>query len=180
MIARRADRPAAISLGEGEAYDAENRVSTSCVRWTRRRMLQNTCGRSAAIDERTIRQGGYAVSPRIRNADRAGIRRDQDSRAENRRPASAIVIASHGPFTFYLHGHRPRLGAAVQAELMRATAEAREGSGPIRKSTPPTKLDSLRTHDGRAKARTTRQATPSSTTEASSRAGRMLRWLRAG
>jgi hypothetical protein len=66
MIARRADRPAAISLGEGEAYDAENRVSTSCVRWTRRRMLQNTCGRSAAIDERTTRQAGYAVSPRIR------------------------------------------------------------------------------------------------------------------
>ena len=29
-------------------------------------MLQNTCGRSAAIDERTTRQAGYAVSPRIR------------------------------------------------------------------------------------------------------------------
>ena len=34
MIAQRADRPAAITLDEGEAYDAEDLVSTSCVRWT--------------------------------------------------------------------------------------------------------------------------------------------------
>ena len=89
-------------------------------------VAQNTCGRSAAIDGRTTRHGQLCHQPTHSQADRAGIRQDQDSRAENRRPASATVIASHGPLPSTATA---RALVRLSKRMMRVTAEAREGAG---------------------------------------------------
>lgn len=66
MIESRADRPQAITLGADKAYDAEDFVNElRSVRVTPH-VAQNTNGRRSAIDRRTTRHGGYAVSQRIR------------------------------------------------------------------------------------------------------------------
>jgi len=110
-MARRADRPAAIAPGADKANDAEGFVNALRSMDVTPHVAQNTSGRSTAMDRRTIRHGDHAASPRIRNADRAGIQWDQTSRAEKRSPASVTAITSRGP-----SGHRPRFGAAVQAD----------------------------------------------------------------
>ncbi|MGX1350452.1 hypothetical protein AB7M49_004028 [Bradyrhizobium elkanii] len=43
-------------------------------------VAQNASGRSSAIDGRTTRRGGFAVSQRTRKRIRGGIRLDQDDR----------------------------------------------------------------------------------------------------
>jgi transposase len=66
MIEPRADRPRPITLGADKAYDAEDFVNELRSMNARPHVAQNTNGRSSAIDARTTRHAGYAVSQRIR------------------------------------------------------------------------------------------------------------------
>ena len=66
MIEPRADRPQAITLGADKAYDAEDFVNELSSMNATPHVAQNTNGRSSAIDGRTTRHAGYAVSQRIR------------------------------------------------------------------------------------------------------------------
>ena len=66
MIARRADRPTAITPGVDKACDTEDFVNELRSMNVTPHVAQNTSGRSSAIDGRTTRHGGYAVSQRIR------------------------------------------------------------------------------------------------------------------
>ncbi|SCB50967.1 Transposase DDE domain-containing protein [Bradyrhizobium yuanmingense] len=66
MIEPHADRPTAITLGADKAYDAEDFVNELRSMNVTPHVAQNTSGRSSAIDGRTTRHGGYAVSQRIR------------------------------------------------------------------------------------------------------------------
>jgi transposase len=66
MIEPYADRPRAITLGADKGYDAEDFVNELRSMQVRPHVAQNTSGRSSAIDGRTTRHGGYAVSLRIR------------------------------------------------------------------------------------------------------------------
>ncbi|PAQ09976.1 IS5 family transposase [Mesorhizobium temperatum] len=66
MIEPRAERPQVITLGADKAYDAEDFVNELRSMRVTPHVAQNTSGRSSAIDGRTTRHGGYAVSQRIR------------------------------------------------------------------------------------------------------------------
>ena len=66
MIEPRADRPRAITLGAVKAYDTEDFVNELRSMTVTPHVAQNTSGRSSAIDARTTRHGGYAVSQRVR------------------------------------------------------------------------------------------------------------------
>jgi len=66
MIEPRADRPGPITLGADKAYDAEDFVNELRSMNARPHVAQNTNGRSSAIDSRTTRHPGYALSQRIR------------------------------------------------------------------------------------------------------------------
>jgi IS5 family transposase len=66
MIEPRADRPKAITLGADKAYDAEDFVNELRSMNVTPHVAQNTSGRSSAIDGRTTRHSGYALSQRIR------------------------------------------------------------------------------------------------------------------
>jgi transposase len=66
MIEPRAERPQAITLGADKAYDAEDFINELRAMKVTPHVAQNTSGRSSAIDGRTTRHGGYAVSQRIR------------------------------------------------------------------------------------------------------------------
>lgn len=65
MIEPRADRPAAITLGADKAYDAEDFINELRSMKVTPHVAQNTSGRCSAIDGRTTRHNGYAVSQRI-------------------------------------------------------------------------------------------------------------------
>lgn len=54
------------SLGADKAYDAKDFVNELHSMNVTPHVAQNTSGRSSAIDGRTTRHGGYAVSQRIR------------------------------------------------------------------------------------------------------------------
>jgi len=66
MIEPHADRPQPITLGADKAYDAEDFVNELRSMKVTPHVAQNTSGRSSAIDGRTTRHAGYAVSQRIR------------------------------------------------------------------------------------------------------------------
>jgi IS5 family transposase len=66
MIEPRADRPRAIRLGADKAYDTEDFVNELRSMGVTPHVAQNTGGRRSAVDGRTTRHGGYAVSQRIR------------------------------------------------------------------------------------------------------------------
>jgi IS5 family transposase len=66
MIEPRADGPRPITLGADKAYDSEDFVNELRSMNARPHVAQNTNGRSSAIDGRTTRHPGYAVSQRIR------------------------------------------------------------------------------------------------------------------
>jgi transposase len=66
MIEPRADRPPAITLGADKAYDAQDFINELRSMKVTPHVAQNTNGRRSAIDRRTTRHGGYAVSQRIR------------------------------------------------------------------------------------------------------------------
>lgn len=60
------ERPRAITLGADKAYDAQDFVNELRSLKVTPHVTQNTKGRRSAIDGRTTRHGGYAVSQRIR------------------------------------------------------------------------------------------------------------------
>src|SRR5579863_2462484 len=66
MIEPCADRPRPITLGADKGYDAEDFVNELRSMNATPHVAQNTSGRSSAIDGRTTRHAGYAVSQRIR------------------------------------------------------------------------------------------------------------------
>jgi len=66
MIEERADRPRAITLGADKAYDAEDFVNELKSMNVRPHVAQNDNGRRSAIDRRTTRHAGYAMSQKIR------------------------------------------------------------------------------------------------------------------
>ena len=66
MIEPRADRPRPITLGTDRGYDAEDFVNELRSMKATPHVAQNTSGRSSAVDGRTTRHAGYAVSQRIR------------------------------------------------------------------------------------------------------------------
>ena len=66
MIEPHADRPQAITLGADKAYDAEDFINELRSMKVTPHVAQNTSGCSSAIDGRTTRHAGYAVSQRIR------------------------------------------------------------------------------------------------------------------
>lgn len=65
MIEPFADRPRAITLGADKAYDTQDFVNELRSMRVTPHVAQNTSRRRSAIDGRTTRQGGYAVSQRI-------------------------------------------------------------------------------------------------------------------
>ena len=66
MIEPRADRSRPITLGADRGYDAEDFVNELRSMKATPHVAQNTSGRSSAVDGRTTRHAGYAVSQRIR------------------------------------------------------------------------------------------------------------------
>jgi transposase len=66
MIEPRADQPRAITLGADKAYDAADFVNELRSMRVRPHVAQNAGRRRSAIDGRTTRHAGYAVSQRIR------------------------------------------------------------------------------------------------------------------
>ena len=65
LIEPYADRPRAITLGADKGYDAQDFVNELRAMRVTPHVAQNTSGRRSAIDGRTTRHGGYAVSQRI-------------------------------------------------------------------------------------------------------------------
>ncbi len=66
MIEPLANRPTGITLGADKCYDARVFVNELRAMNVRPHVTQNTNGRRSAIDGRTTRHGGYAISQRIR------------------------------------------------------------------------------------------------------------------
>jgi hypothetical protein len=73
MIEPRADQPSAITLGADKAYDAEDFVNELRAMKVKPHVAQNTSGRTSAIDGRTTRHAGYAISQRIRKRIEEGF-----------------------------------------------------------------------------------------------------------
>lgn len=95
MIEPRADRPRAITLGADKAYDAEDFVNELRAMKVAPHVAQNTSGRASAIDGRTPRHAGYAISQCIRKKIEeasAGSRPSPD----RKRPASEAGTVSDG------------------------------------------------------------------------------------
>ena len=66
MIEAHGDRPRAITLGADKGYDTKDFVMELREMNVRPHVAQNTSGRRSAIDGRTTRHAGYAMSQRIR------------------------------------------------------------------------------------------------------------------
>lgn len=66
MIEAHADRPRAITLGADKAYDTRDFVEELRQLNVRPHVTRNTTNRRSAIDRRTTRHAGYAMSQRIR------------------------------------------------------------------------------------------------------------------
>src|SRR5512136_3039887 len=73
MIEPRADRPRAITLGADKAYDAEDFVNELRAMKVTPHVAQNNNGRASAVDGRTMRRAGYAISQRIRKKIEEGF-----------------------------------------------------------------------------------------------------------
>ena len=73
MIEPRADRPRAITLGADKAYDAEDLVNELRAMKVTPHVTHNMSGRASAIDGRTTRHAGYAISQRIRKRIEEGF-----------------------------------------------------------------------------------------------------------
>ncbi|WP_407523882.1 IS5 family transposase [Methylobacterium oryzisoli] len=73
MIEPRADRSQAISVGADKAFDAEDFVNELRSMNVRPHVAQNTNGRRSAIDRRTTRHAGYAMSQKLRKRIEEGF-----------------------------------------------------------------------------------------------------------
>jgi transposase len=66
MLDRRPRQRQRVTLGGDKNYDTREFVASCRQRHVTPHVAQNTSGRRSAIDERTTRHGGYAISQRIR------------------------------------------------------------------------------------------------------------------
>jgi hypothetical protein len=66
MIESRADRPGGVALGADRGYAAADFINELRAMNVRPHVAQNDNGRRSAIDRRTTRHAGYAISLRIR------------------------------------------------------------------------------------------------------------------
>jgi len=66
LIAPHGDRPRAVTLGADKGYDAKDFVMELRELNVRAPIAQNSSGRRSAIDRRTTRHRGYALSQRVR------------------------------------------------------------------------------------------------------------------
>ncbi|WP_237480695.1 IS5 family transposase [Lichenibacterium dinghuense] len=73
MIEKRADRPGRITLGADKGYDAEDFVNELRSMNVTPHIARNTAKRRSAVDGRTTRHPGYAVSQRIRKRIEEGF-----------------------------------------------------------------------------------------------------------
>jgi len=73
MIGPRAERPIAVTLGAGKAYDTADFVMELREINVTPHVAQNASGRASAIDGRTTRHGGYVVSQCIRKRIEEGF-----------------------------------------------------------------------------------------------------------
>jgi len=73
LIEPHADRPRPVTLGADKAYDAEDFVNELRSMKVTPHVAQNNKGRASAIDGRTIRHPGYAVSQRTRKKIEEGF-----------------------------------------------------------------------------------------------------------
>jgi len=73
MVEPHADRPRAITLGADKAYDAEDFVNELRAMKVTPHVAQNNNGRASAVDGRTTRHAGYAISQRIRKKIEEGF-----------------------------------------------------------------------------------------------------------
>ncbi|MCZ7600565.1 MAG: IS5 family transposase [Gammaproteobacteria bacterium] len=73
MIGPRAERPVAVTLGADKAYDTADFVMELREINVTPHVAQNTSGRASAIDGRTTRHGGYAISQCIRKRIEEGF-----------------------------------------------------------------------------------------------------------
>jgi hypothetical protein len=83
------------TLGGDKGYDTRDCVDDMRERLVTPHVAQNTSGRRSAIDGRTTRHPGYAISQRIRETGRGGLRLDEDGR---RLPPDAVPgLRPHRP-----------------------------------------------------------------------------------
>ncbi len=73
MIETRADRPTRITLGADKGYDAADFVNDLHALAVTPHVACNTARRRSAIDGRTMRQPGYAISQTIRKRIEEGF-----------------------------------------------------------------------------------------------------------
>lgn len=66
MLDRRPSRARRVTLGADKGYDTRDFVASCRSRKVTPHVTQNTSGRRSAIDERTTRHAGYAISQRVR------------------------------------------------------------------------------------------------------------------
>ena len=112
MIEPRADRPRPITLGADKGYDAEDFVNELRSMNATPHVAQNTSGRSSAIDGRTTRHRGLCGQPTHSQADRGGLRLDQDGR---RPGADQVPRPRARRVGLHLRGRRLQSGAAAEA-----------------------------------------------------------------
>ena len=112
MIEPRGDRPRPIMLGADKAYDAEDFVNELRSMNATPHVAQNANGRSSAIDGRTTRHAGYAVSQRFRKRIEEALRLDQDDRRPGPNQVPRLRARRMG---FHLRSRRLQSGAAAEA-----------------------------------------------------------------
>ena len=116
MIEPRADRPRAITLGADKAYDAEDFVNELRSMKVTPHVAQNTSGRRSAIDGRTTRHAGYAVSQRIRKRIEEAFGWIKTIAGQEQDPVPGARARRMG---LHLRGRRLQSGAACPSSWRR-------------------------------------------------------------
>jgi hypothetical protein len=91
------DQP--ITVGADKAYDTKDFVAEARGMNATPHVAQNNKGRRSAIDGRTTRHAGYALSQQKRKAGRRDLRLDEDSRGNAKAAASWAAVGGM-MFTF--------------------------------------------------------------------------------
>ena len=94
MIEKHADRPNRITLGADKGYDAEDFVNELRSMNVTPHIARNIAGQRSALDGRTTRHPGYAVSQRIRNRIEKGFGRGKEVGLLRRTASSGCGAAS--------------------------------------------------------------------------------------
>ncbi len=102
-----------IRLGADKGYDARDFVAELRERGATPHVAQNQSGRRSAVDERTTRHPGYAISLRIRKTDRGGVRLDEILGTPRQDP---LLWPATRPLR--LHAHRRGLQPRPIAKLL--------------------------------------------------------------